>query len=71
MKIQSDEIQGGIMAYIVILITAIFDYLNASTVQAVINASCALLVTMILKRAFVYIRHKKIKKRRSVKNDIF
>lgn len=57
MKLDNSDIAGGIFITIVIFINAILDYLNKSTAQAIVNAVCAFLTTLLLK-----ILYEKIKK---------
>lgn len=61
MKIHSEDIAGGILVSIAIFVNAILDYFNRSTVQAVVNAICAFIATLIVK--FIYEKLKKLIKK--------
>ncbi|MDW8345322.1 MAG: hypothetical protein RML94_00090 [Bacteroidia bacterium] len=66
MKTTTEGIAGGVLVLIVIFINAIFDYFNRSTVQAIINAICAFVTTLLLK--LIYERIKEKIKRNKAKN---
>lgn len=60
MKIyHTEDVAGTVLVAIAVILNAIYDYFNSSTIQAVINAICAFLATLLLKFLVEKIRKKR------------